>query len=118
MGNFGEHAPPPLEVVEEGKHIDLYGTPDWVCEVVSDSSVKKDTKRLRQAYHKAGIPEYWLIDARGEEIDFRILVWQEGGYVEAEDIDGWRRSPVFDCQFQLTRSRNRVGNWRYDLSRR
>ena len=110
-------APPPFDLVEEGKHIDLYGTPDWVCEVISNSSVKKDSQRLRQAYHKAGIPEYWLIDARGEDIDFQILVWQEGGYVEAEDQDGWRRSPVFDCQFQLTRSRNRVGNWRYELSR-
>ena len=111
-------APPPPQIVEEGKHIDLYGTPDWVCEVVSDSSVKKDTRTLRHAYHKAGVPEYWLIDARGEEIDFLILVWQENGYVAAEDQDGWRHSPVFDCQFQLTRRRNRVGNWRYELSRR
>jgi len=115
----GKLAPPQdQEQAQEGKHVDLVGTPDWVCEVLSDSSVKKDTKDLREAYHKAGIPEYWLIDARGEAIDFQILVWQTDGYVVAEDQDGWRLSPVFDCEFQLTRKRNRIGNWRYDLKRR
>ncbi len=115
----GKLSPPEkLDQAPDGKHVDLVGTPDWVCEVISDSSVNKDTRLLREAYHKAGVPEYWLIDARGEEIDFQILVWQKSGYIAAEDHDGWRHSPVFDCQFQLTRSRNRVGNWRYDLSRR
>jgi len=109
---------PPTDLPQDGKHKELVGTPDWVCEVLSDSSVKKDTKDLRGAYHKAGIPEYWLIDARGEEIDFQILVWQTDGYVVAKDQDGWRPSPVFDCEFQLTRKRNRIGNWQYDLKRR
>ena len=109
---------PPPDLPQDGKHTELVGTPDWVCEMVSDSSVNKDTRLLREAYHKAGVPEYWLIDARSEDIDFQILVWQEEGYIEAEEQEGWRRSPVFECQFQLSRSRNRVGNWRYELSRR
>jgi Uma2 family endonuclease len=37
--------------------MELEGTPDWVLEVVSQSSVAKDTKWLRESYHKAGIPE-------------------------------------------------------------
>jgi Uma2 family endonuclease len=36
---------------------EVEGTPDWVLEVVSDGSVAKDTVRLREAYHRAGIPE-------------------------------------------------------------
>lgn len=111
-------APPPTDVVEEGKHIDLYGTPDWVCEALSDSSVAKDTKVLLESYHKAGIPEYWLIDARGEEIDFQILVWKPKGYENQAEQDGWTFSPVFGRQFQLTRERNRVGTWRYLLEHR
>src|SRR3954466_12462406 len=31
------------------------GSPDWVLEVVSDSSVQKDTVHLMDAYHRAGI---------------------------------------------------------------
>ena len=31
-------------------------------EVVSSSSVRKDTVDLRDRYYKAGILEYWLVD--------------------------------------------------------
>jgi heat-inducible transcriptional repressor len=37
-----------------------------VLEVVSPSSVVKDTEWLMSRYHEAGVREYWLIDARGE----------------------------------------------------
>ena len=42
-------------------------------EIVSPSSVSKDKKHLRECYYRAGIPEYWLIDARGEDVEFDIL---------------------------------------------
>ncbi len=100
---------------QSGDHVDLVGTPDWVCEILSDSSVKKDKQDLREAYHRAGIPEYWLIDARGEDIDFQVLVWQPDGYVVNEEQAGWTFSPVFDRHFKLARERNRVGRWRYLL---
>jgi len=49
-----------------GHYMELEGTPDWVLEVVSRWSVQKDTEWLRAAYHRAGIPEYWLISDSGE----------------------------------------------------
>lgn len=91
------------------------GTPDWVCEVVSDSSRRKDKKLLVDGYHRAGVSEYWLIDARGEEIDFQVLHWTTEGYVAAADQAGWRRSEVFATSFHLERSRDRMGRWRYEL---
>ncbi len=108
---------------KKGKHTELLGTPDWVCEIVSDSSVKKDTQLLRDAYHKAGIPEYWLIDARGTDIDFQLLVWNTEGYQPAhfkpgEPAAGWRWSPNFEREFQFTRYRDQVGWWQYDLKSR
>jgi len=87
----------------EGQSVEVEGTPDWVMEIVSDSTVQKDTQRLRAAYHKAGIPEYWLIDARGEKIVFQILHWRKTGYVAAPNRDGWQRSRVFDRSFRLER---------------
>src|SRR5262245_11219854 len=60
--------------------VELAGAPDLVVEIVSDSSVEKDTDLLRQAYHKAGIPEYWLIDACKKEINFQILLHRRTGY--------------------------------------
>lgn len=100
------------------KYTQLVGTPDWVCEIISDSSERKDDVVLREAYFRAGVPEYWLIDARGAEIDFKLLVAGEQGYEEATHRDGWRRSPVFACEFHLSRERNRVGRWLYKLAYR
>jgi Uma2 family endonuclease len=104
----------PLEG-EEGQYMEVEGTPDWVMEVVSKTSVRKDSKRLRERYHRAGIPEYWLIDARGEEIDFQILLREEANYVPADNLKGWQSSRVFGCLFRLVRQRDQGGFWDYTL---
>ena len=113
------------ETIERGKvrfvgrsknrESEIEGSPDWVLEIVSRSSVVKDKRDLRQAYHEAGIREYWIVDARGEEIEFEILHWRKSGYVSASEKEGWRRSRVFPYFFRLTRKRDRRGGWRYNL---
>ena len=101
---------------DEGFYVELEGSPDWVCEVVSDSSVRKDTVRLRKAYHRAGIREYWLIDARGDEIDFQILWHEAADYVAAPARrGGWQESRVFKRLFRLRRERGRLDRWKYTL---
>jgi Uma2 family endonuclease len=90
---------------------ELEGTPDWVLEVVSDSSVQKDTVRLREAYHKAGIPEYWLVDGRSEEVSFQILHHCKTGYAASAVRDGWQRSKVFGASFRLERVLDDFGLW-------
>jgi Uma2 family endonuclease len=100
---------------EQGRYTELEGTPDWLMEIVSDSSVQKDTERLRAAYHRAGVREYWLIDARGDDIAFQILSWRKTGYVAAPNRDGWQRSKVFGRSFRLVRERDRRGFWEYTL---
>jgi Uma2 family endonuclease len=69
--------------------VELEGTPDMVLEVVSDSSAEKDTVRLPEIYGRAGIPEFWRIDARGLEARFEILRLTDAGYVPAQEPDGW-----------------------------
>jgi Uma2 family endonuclease len=91
--------------VVEGKtrgHVELEGTPDMVLEVVSDSSVEKDTVVLRQAYAEAGIREYWLIDARQQPLRFDILRRTPRGYVSSRKRSGWLRSEVFGRWFRLS----------------
>jgi Uma2 family endonuclease len=99
----------------EHQYRELEGTPDWVLEIVSDSSVKKDLVRLREAYHRAGIPEYWIVDARGEEISFQILLRRKNGYVAAPNRDGWQHSRVFGRSFRLERILDEYGLWDYTL---
>jgi Uma2 family endonuclease len=102
-------------VAKKEHEMEIEGSPDWLLEIISDSSVFKDTQQLRTAYHEAGVREYWLIDARGDEIIFQILHWRKNGYVAAPNKDGWLRSRVFGRDFRLTRKRDRRGAWKYDL---
>jgi Uma2 family endonuclease len=99
----------------DDEYIELVGTPDIVVEVVSDSSVRKDLVRLREAYHRAGIPEYWLVDARGEEPAFTVLVHHPDGYGPAAPAGQPQLSAVLACTLRLERSRNRAGRWAYRL---
>lgn len=96
---------------------ELEGTPDWILEVISAGSVAKNKTRLRKSYHKAGIPEYWLIDARDhDKLIIQILLRRKNGYVAATpDRDGWQRSKVFDRAFRLDRLLDDHGLWDYTL---
>jgi|SRR5208283_3908019 len=98
-----------------GQFIEIRGTPDWVLEVVSQSSVQKDTRELRKMYHRAGVAEYWLIDARGPVISFQVLINRRTGYVSSPSRSGWHRSPLFGMRFRLERRQNRLGRWQYKL---
>jgi Uma2 family endonuclease len=89
--------------------IELEGTPDWVMEIVSPSSVTKDTVVLRERYHRAGVGEYWLIDVRGDKLVFTILIHHPDGYHAAPTKAGWQKSKVFGKQFRLIRRTDRRG---------
>lgn len=102
------------EGADEG-YVELDGTPDMVLEVVSESSVTKDTVTLRQAYWEAGIPEYWLVDARGERLEFHILKHGPKGYTDTRKAGGWLKSAAFGKSFRLTRGTDRGGNPRFTL---
>lgn len=97
-------------------YMELEGTPDMVLEVVSTNSVRKDTIRLRELYWKAGIPEYWLVDARGEELSFDILRRARSGYVSSPNRAGRQHSPVYRKSFKLTQKLDKLGFPEYTLS--
>lgn len=99
-----------------GGHVELEGTPDMVLEVVSTSSVQKDTVILHQAYWEAGIPEYWLVDARQEPIRFDIFRRTSRGYSATRKREGWVKSAVFGKSFQLSQRVNAVGHPEYTLA--
>ncbi len=98
-----------------GEYVELMGSPDMAVEVVSRSSWKKDTQDLLDLYYRAEIPEYWLIDALGEEIDFKMFRRGNREYVAVESQRGWLTSQVFGRNFKLVRARDGEGDWQYDL---
>ncbi|MBI2805754.1 MAG: Uma2 family endonuclease [Planctomycetes bacterium] len=94
---------------KEKDYTELEGVPDMVLEIVSNGSVKKDTITLRELYAKAQIPEYWLVDVRTDVIRFDILRLNGDTYQAVVGDDGWIRSDVFDCSFQLVREIDPMG---------
>lgn len=94
---------------------EIVGTVDWIVEIVSPSSKRKDKILLRKAYFEAGVGEYWLIDALGEEIDFQMLIPGSTEYVPVTPQDGWLASPTFGKLFKLERSFDEDGFLEYTL---
>lgn len=71
-----------------------------MVEIVSDSSVQKDTQRLPSAWFAVGLQEYWLADARGESLLFTTHR---------------RGEEVFGRRFRLERDRDDLNYWTYGL---
>jgi len=98
------------------RYVELEGPPDLIVEIVSDASVRKDTERLPTAYYRAGVPEFWLIDARGEDLRFQIHHRGPTQYEPtAPDADGYQASTVLNRRYRLDRSRNPKGRVVFDL---
>ncbi len=98
------------------RYVELQGRPDLVLEVISDSSVRKDKHVLRDAYRRAGVVEYWLVDARSDVLRFEILVNRAGGFVPSAPSGEAQTSDVLGCAWVLSRSRNRAGRFSYQLN--
>ncbi len=94
---------------------EIVGSVDWVLEIVSPSSIQKDKVLLREAYYRAGIDEYWIVDGLGQEIEFQVLTRGEKEFVPAALRDGWQRSSTFRRQFRFERENEEDGSWRYTL---
>jgi Uma2 family endonuclease len=103
-------------VLDEGLDtLEVLGTPDMVLEVISPTSVQKDTVVLRDLYEQAGIPEYWLVDSRQELVEFTILHRTARGYAATRKQAGWLKSRMFGKSFRLTQQVDPGGNEAYNL---
>lgn len=101
---------------DPNRAIELIGSPDLVVEVVSPSSVRKDKRDLRERYFRAGVQEYWLIDARREPLSFEILIPADHGFEPAPtDAEGYACSSLWNRRFRLIRQPHHTGLVRYRL---
>lgn len=109
----------PSSPPRSGRYVELEGAPDLVVEVISNSSVGKDRKRLPALYARAGVPELWLVDARSDPPAFEIRTLKAGGYeqvaADGPPPGGWTSSPVLGCRFRLQRRMLGEGPFVYSL---
>ncbi len=103
---------------DRGKGLVVEGAPDMVLEVVSPTSVRKDTVEMLDLYWQAGIPEYWLVDPRGDEPRLTLYSHTRAGYRAVRPSGGWRKSAVFGASFRLTQTTDDLGLPAYRLEMR
>ena len=67
-------------------------------------------------YYRAGVREYWLVDARFAEIAFTIHHWTPDGYRVAVGAEGFSPSLVLERSFRLVRRAHphRIGLFRLE----
>lgn len=59
----------PAKIKEKG----VKGTPDWIIEIISPTSVKYDFGTKLVLYQKYGVKEYWIVDPEARTINvYRI----------------------------------------------
>ena len=46
----------------------VYGAPDFIVEVMSESTKQKDSFVKLNKYQNAGVREYWMIDAQKQKV--------------------------------------------------
>jgi Uma2 family endonuclease len=101
------------------RFIEIEGPPQLIVEIVSDSSVGKDTKRLPEKYFRAGVEELWLIDARKKPAKFIIHHRGKRSFVTVSaDRTGFARSAVLNARYRLVLGRDGMGWPRYELQQR
>lgn len=70
--------------------------PDWVCEILSPSNAGNDMVKKLRAYHRHGVPHYWIIDPIAETLTVHrhtgdgyllVLAAERAERVRAEPFD-------------------------------
>lgn len=62
----------------KGRSSQVEGTADLIVEILSRSSIHKDTLRHPRLYALAGVPELWIVDCRGDSLRFVIHALRDG----------------------------------------
>lgn len=103
----------------EGRFIEFEGAPDLVVEVVSDSSERKDRRRLPPLYALAGVPELWQVDPRGPRGPYADLGIHHLGLTGYEpspvDAGGWCASRFLGARCRLLRRAVHGSRFVYEL---
>ena len=100
---------------EQDGYLEFESTPDMALEIVSTCSVENDKETLLDLHWPAEIPEYWLVDARDDRLEFNIFRHAADGYVATRKHAGWLKSGVFGKSFRLSRHLDDVGNPEFSL---
>lgn len=70
------------------------GTPDWVIEIVSPSTRKRDYERKLALYRETGAREYWIVDRKRNTV--LVYRFEHGGEVERYTLSDRVKVGIYD----------------------
>lgn len=70
------------------------GSPDWVIEIVSPSTRKRDYERKLALYRETGTREYWIVDRKLDAVF--VYRFEQGGEVERYSFSDRIRVGIYD----------------------
>jgi Uma2 family endonuclease len=59
----------PSKIQERG----CFGAPDWVIEILSPHTTKKDIQNKFDLYEESGVLEYWIIEPKNQTVEVFVL---------------------------------------------
>ena len=78
----------------------IEGAPDFVLEVLSDSTRKKDLSLKMKKYLCAGVREYWIIDPRERKL--YIYDFRDEGVPAVHPLEGEAGVGIYDGQLKIS----------------
>ena len=75
----------------------LETAPDWICEVLSGSTERRDRGAKRRIYAEAGVGHLWLLDPRFQLLEVFALTSGHWLLVGTWDSDDTVRAPPFEA---------------------
>jgi Uma2 family endonuclease len=59
----------PSKIREQG----CFGAPDWIIEILSPHTAKKDLQDKFSLYEESGVKEYWIVEPRNQTVEVFLL---------------------------------------------
>ena len=59
----------PEKIQERG----CFGAPDWIIEILSPHTTKKDVQDKFELYEESGVREYWVIEPKNQSVEVFVL---------------------------------------------
>lgn len=88
-------------IANENRHIIrdgyIYGAPDLLVEILSQSTGRKDKTIKKAMFEQFGVKEYWIIEPEYRTVDQFILMDGKYQLIATLADDQWLTSPHFAC---------------------
>ena len=87
----------PDDLLDEDSPAAITLAPDWVCEILSESTEAKDRGKKRRIYRREAVRHYWIVDPRDRTLEVYRLDHGRWNELDTHEGDVVIRAEPFDA---------------------